>query len=106
MKKNTIIPTFIALCANAKDPADLVRSYINTFGEEIKKFGNAKIDDMSQPMVTLYNYIGSWEFRKECDDCIWNFVNDMVTYAETYIWHKDSEVYKDDHRIKWIKQFI
>lgn len=106
MNKNTVIPTFIALCSNAKDPADLVRSYIKTFGEEIKKFGKAKCDDMNQPMVTLYSYIDSIEFRKECNDTIWNFVNDMVTYAETYIWHKDCEVYKDDHRIKWIEQFI
>ena len=106
MNKNTVIPTFIALCANANDPADLVRSYINTFGEEIKKFGKAKCDDMSQPMVTLYNYIDSIEFRKECDGCIWDFVNNMVTYAETYIWYKDDEEYADDHRIEWIKQFI
>lgn len=106
MNKNTIIPTFIALCSNAESPAELVRNYIATFGEEIEKFGKAKCDDMNQPMVVLYNYINSSDFRKECDDCIWDFINDMVTYAETYVWHKDCAIYADDHRIAWIKKFI
>ena len=109
MTKNTIIPTFIALCANANNPADLVRNYIKVFGEEIKKFGTAKVDDMNQPMVALYNYIDSRDFHKECDDCcehMWDFINNMVTYAETYVWHKDDEDYADDNRIEWIKQFF
>lgn len=106
MTKNTIIPTFLALCSTSESPADMVRGYIEIFGEEIKKFGNAKCDDMNQPMVALYNYIDSTEFRKECDDCIWEFINNMVTFAETYVWHKDSELYANDHRIEWIKQFV
>lgn len=106
MTNNTIIPTFNSICAYAESPEEMVRMYIKIFGEEIKKFGTAKCDDMSQPMVTLYNYIDSREFRKDCDDCIWEFINNMVTYAETYIWHKDSELYADDPRIEWIKQFI
>lgn len=109
MTNNTIIPTFVSMCQTAESPEEMVRMYIKIFGEEIKKFGTAKCDDMSQPMVTLYNYIDSREFRTECDECgegIWDFVDCMVTYAETYIWHKDSELYADDPRIEWIKQFI
>lgn len=106
MNKNTIIPTFNAMCAAAKNPEDLVRKYIETFGEEIKKFGKAKCDDMNQPMIVLYNYIDSSDFRNECEGCIWNFVDDMVTCAETYIWHRDCELYANDNRIKWIKQFV
>lgn len=106
--KKNIISTFRALCASAKSPEDFVRSYIDTFGEELKKFGNAKIDDMNQPMVALYNYIDSWEFRKDCEGDEWEFVDMVVTYAEPYIWHKvNPDCYEDDdYRIEWIREFL
>ena len=109
MNKKNIVKTFIELCSSVKSDKELVRGYINTFGEEIKKFGKAKCDDMDQPMVTLYNYIDSWEFKKECYECdniLWNFIDNMVTYAEVYVWYKDDEDYADDHRIEWIKHFL
>lgn len=111
MTKNNIISTFITLCSTANSAEELVRGYINTFGEEIKKFGKAKVDDMNQPMISLYNFINGWEFKKKCaegGDSLWDFIDCMVTYAEVYIWHKDKEDNdeEDDRRIAWIKQFL
>lgn len=111
MTNNNIVSIFINVCSTANSPAELVRNYIKTFGEEIKKFGKAKCDDMSQPMITLYNYIDSWEFKEECykdGEGLWEFVDNMVTFAEVYIWHKDKEDIDedDDRRIAWIKQFL
>lgn len=109
MNKKNIVKTFIELCSSVNSDKELVRGYIKIFSEEIKKFGKAKCDDMDQPMVTLYNYIDSWEFKKECYECdniLWNLIDNMVTYAEVYVWHKDDENYADDNRIKWIKRFL